>query len=110
MSVELGSQLQSSEQPLDSQYLQQLVEELTQTSQAIKELAQNVAQNLSKKDSRYKFLVLVTEISSSAGVSADLSIQSSVAAVWDSEKDGSVTVNVPGETTKLLTVFWVDAN
>lgn len=110
MSVELGTQLQSVEKPIDSKYLENLIEEFSASSPTPKEWAEKVAQRLSKKDSRYKFLVLVTEISSAADLNADLSIQTSVAAVWNSDKDGSVTVKVPGDSTKVLSVFWVYAN
>lgn len=109
MNLEIGTQLQSAERPIEETYLKQLIEELRNDGDSPKIWAESVALKLAKKESRYKFLVLVTEISSSSE-NTDLNIKSSVAAVWDSEKDGSITVSVPGETLKVFTVFWVYAN
>lgn len=109
MNLEIGTQLQSAEQPIDEAYLKNLIEELRDDANTPKSWAENVAFKLAKKESRYKFLVLVTEISSRSE-DTDLNIKSSVAAVWDSEKDGSITVSIPGEPLKVFTVFWVYAN
>lgn len=112
MSVDIGAQLQSKETPIDAGYLAGLVQQnaSAESSSSSNQWAQSIAEALSKKDSRYKFLVLVTEAQIPGDLDADLSLRSSVAAVWDSEKDGSLTVQIPGEPVRVLTVFWVYAN
>lgn len=111
MSVEIGTQLQSDDRPLDENYLNALVQEFGKDCESPKSYAEKVALSLSQKDSRYKFLVLVTEISSSSQeIDANFRIKSCAAAVWDSEKDGSITVEIPGLLPRVLTVFWVYAN
>lgn len=109
MNLKVGTQLQSAERPIDEKYLTKLIEELRGDTNTPKSWAENVALKLAKKESRYKFLVLVTEISSESE-DTDLNIKSSVAAVWDSEKDGSITVSIPGESLMVFTVFWVYAS
>lgn len=108
MSVHIWPQLQSTQQPVDTQCLQEILHEIAIEPLSPKRWAEQVAHKLSKKDSRYKFLVLITEIA--AGADAQLNARSSLAAVWDAENDGSLSIQIPDEPLRVMTVFWIYAN
>lgn len=109
MELDIRSQLVSEARPIEESYLAEILKEVEKDSGGPKKWAEAVALKLSQKESRYKFLVLVTEIESEND-DGRLNIKSSVAAVWDSERDGSITVSIPGEPLRVLTVFWVYAS
>lgn len=111
MSVRLTSSTESKEAPADAAFLKELLtNELTKLSEP-KVFAQNVVASLGKKSSKHKFIVEVTTVEKKEDFNEDLKITSSVAVVWDPERDGYSTFQIDSvecapDSSFIVTLFW----
>ena len=93
--------------PISAEELKSIFLGEVQNLNESKEAARHIAQKLSTKSSKHKFLVLVTRIDLEPEVSNDVSIQSVIGAVWDEKKDGYWAFRVDDELIHLITVYWI---
>lgn len=107
MTIELQASSKSPETPVSQEFLQGLISENAGLLQNSKEFILAIAEKIGVKSSKHKFLVLVTTVKHQAPVDADLSISSTVGAVWDAQKDGYFSFKVSGDELYLVTVYWI---
>lgn len=105
MSIELKTSSHTQESPVTVEALQAILELVDVTDP--KSFCEAVANKLAVKSSKHKFLVLTSSIDAPVEPNADLSIATSFAAVWDSDKDGFCCFQITGESTHLVTVYWI---
>lgn len=80
------------------------------------DLIQYLLSKFQAKSSKFKFMVQATSLKSESEINSNLLIASSFGAVWDSDKDGYISVNVNivdddshNESIQniLITVYWL---
>ncbi|GEQ67113.1 hypothetical protein JCM33374_g776 [Metschnikowia sp. JCM 33374] len=107
MSIKILNATETSQSPIGAEDLKLMISEQIQTLNDSKQAARNIAQKLSTKSSKHKFLVSVTKIDSEPEVDADVNISSVVSAVWDEQKDGYWSFRVDDASIHLITVYWI---
>lgn len=111
MTIKLSASSESKEAPVSVAELQELISAELNNLPTSATFIESVAGKLSEKSSKHKFLVLVTSVEPKSKVSADMTIRSSVGAVWDSARDGYNSFQIDaGASTFLITVYWVYAD
>lgn len=99
----------STEAPITADYFIELIKDNVDSHPNSNDLIhKTLLPNLQKKSSKHKFVVQATTLKAH---DADVNFQagSSFGAVWDSVKDGyiSVKVELPENQLVLITVFWL---
>lgn len=107
MSVQILNYTETSQGPIGVDEMKLIISEESQNLADSKQTARQIAQRLSTKSSKHKFLVLVTKIDRESEIDVDLNIQSVIGAVWDEQKDGYWSFRVDDYSTNLITVYWI---
>lgn len=82
----------SGQGPLAVNDIRQLTQRFFETEKPMEELSSHMLAEFSKKSSKHKFIVQVTRVAGNSDT--DMSITADFGAVWESEKDGYVTVTI----------------
>lgn len=107
MSVQLTASSLPKEAPAAKEYLVELINERMETLQDLKTFSNGLAQELSLKSAKHKFLISVTKVAVDKSGESDIAVRSSISAVWDESRDGYFTFKAVCEDIYYVTIFWV---
>lgn len=89
--TEVGSKCLSEESPFGEEYILELVQKVANSED---DLIKTLLAELQKKSSKHKFLINTSRVASPEQIEADLQISTNFGAVWDSKRDGFITIKV----------------
>ena len=92
--VSITSSSASKESPVTIKYLTEIISEDITKSNETNELIELLLAKLQKKSSKHKFLIQATRLKSPESIESSLNILTSFGAVWDSDRDGYVSLKV----------------
>ncbi|KAK6458656.1 uncharacterized protein RJT20DRAFT_123694 [Scheffersomyces xylosifermentans] len=101
-SITTISSSSAKEAPITADYLNKLLEDKFAESESsasidTKEINTYILADLQKKSSKHKFIVQSTKLNAPTSVESELSIHSNFGAVWDSDKDGYISLKIENE-------------
>lgn len=105
MSLKVISKSQSTETPFSQEFIINFIKENVNVPS--KQLVTNIVECLKEKSSMHKFFVQSTGLQNKDDLN-DLQIGSDFAALWDTKKDGCLTIQY-GENNEILiiTIYWI---
>ena len=105
MSIEVISNSQNTEAPFSQEFIINFIKENVDVPS--KHLITNLADCLKEKSSMHKFFVQSTSLQNKDDLN-DLQIQSDFAALWDTKKDGCLSIQY-GMNNEILiiTIYWI---
>ncbi|KAL6452403.1 TDA2 Topoisomerase I damage affected protein 2 [Candida maltosa Xu316] len=102
--VEIINKSDSVEAPFTQEFIVKLIKENVELDS--KHLIDKIGEALKEKSSKHKFIVQATTFTKDND-SFDLKVQSDFIALWDSKKDGCITLEI--EKTKVVTIYWISS-
>lgn len=105
MSIEVISNSQNTEAPFSQEFIINFIKENVDVPS--KQLITKIAECLKEKSSMHKFFVQSTSLQNKDNLN-DLQIQSDFAALWDTKKDGCLSIQY-GMNNEILiiTIYWI---
>mmetsp|Transcript_6976 Transcript_6976/g.8845 ORF Transcript_6976/g.8845 Transcript_6976/m.8845 type:complete len:285 (+) Transcript_6976:15-869(+) len=92
--ISITSSSASKESPITSEYLIELINKNINKLNITHELIEFLLEKLQKKSSKHKFLIQATRLKSPSPIETDLNILTSFGAIWDSNRDGYISIKV----------------
>lgn len=92
--VSITSSSASKESPITSEYLIEVINKNINKLNRTNELIEFLLEKLQKKSSKHKFLIQATRLKSPSPIETDLNILTSFGAIWDSNRDGYISIKV----------------
>ncbi|CUM50343.1 uncharacterized protein AC631_01749 [Debaryomyces fabryi] len=92
--ISITSSSASKESPITSEYLIEVINKDISKLGRTNELIEFLLEKLQKKSSKHKFLIQATRLKSPSPIETDLNILASFGAVWDSNRDGYISIKV----------------
>lgn len=109
MSITVQAASKAKEAPVEVSFLQKLVEQEIEQLDDKQAFIGAITTQLGVKSSRHKFLVELVTLKGPASIDVDLTVSSSIGALWDSGRDGYCTLKIATEHTYLVTIYWIYA-
>lgn len=105
MSIEVISNSQNTEAPFSQEFIINFIKENVDVPS--KQLITKIAECLKEKSSMHKFFVQSTSLQNKDDLN-DLQIQSDFDALWDTKKDGCLSIQY-GMNNEILiiTIYWI---
>lgn len=92
--VSITSSSASKESPVTTEYLTEVISEDINKLSETNALIEFLLAKLQKKSSKHKFLIQATRLKSPSSIETNLNILTSFGAVWDSNRDGYISLKV----------------
>ncbi|CUM53351.1 unnamed protein product [Debaryomyces tyrocola] len=92
--VSITSSSASKESPVTTEYLTEVISEDINKLSETNALIEFLLAKLQKKSSKHKFLIQATRLKSPSPIETNLNILTSFGAVWDSNRDGYISLKV----------------
>ena len=92
--ISITSSSASKESPVTTEYLTEVISEDINKLNETNALIEFLLAKLQKKSSKHKFLIQATRLKSPSSIETNLNILASFGAVWDSNRDGYVSLKV----------------